>query len=258
MGCIHAPMVAESRSLVSVCQISQGPADHGMFDNLEYLLPSNYAAAVHRDLLKAIKVDWQKTSLDRLRGDNVYAAFYRVPNFKAMVKPLRLGHDSVRLHYQGVTRLPLTASTTLLLVDEVPCQQSSVIPPEMRATPPEGMEVVIGGRGEHCSDVCRKSGNHACLSWLASVESPANTYSISFPLRMCKDGYFDFLNSPEIMEEYFGCERGFGLEIGQDLPAYVVGPEEEHYQACVINFGSSRCSGRHQATARLCPCFPQS
>jgi hypothetical protein len=73
---------------------------------------------------------------------------------------------------------------------------------------------------------------------------------------LCYEGDFWFINSCEELTKHFKCERGCGVELGADVPNYVVDPALSNYQRCLVNQAQPKCRARHVATARLCPCAP--
>ena len=71
----------------------------------------------------------------------------------------------------------------------------------------------------------------------------------------CSQQDFWFLNSCEVLRQHFPCERGCTVELGQDIPNYVVDPELATHQTCLIAQKQPACGASHPATARLCPCI---
>ena len=71
----------------------------------------------------------------------------------------------------------------------------------------------------------------------------------------CSPDDFWFINRCEVLAEHFGCERGCTVELGTEIPAYVLDPAYGTFQTCLVSQAQQPlCDARHNATARLCPC----
>lgn len=70
----------------------------------------------------------------------------------------------------------------------------------------------------------------------------------------CSEGDFWFVNSCEVLRQHFPCERGCTVELGQDIPNYVLDRSLATHQTCLIAQKQPACRASHPATARLCPC----
>ncbi len=52
----------------------------------------------------------------------------------------------------------------------------------------------------------------------------------------------------------FPCESGCAVELGSDIPNYVMDPNLSTFHSCLITQKQPQCDASHAATARLCPC----
>ena len=71
---------------------------------------------------------------------------------------------------------------------------------------------------------------------------------------VCSGGDFWFVNSCETLKQHFPCERGCTVELGLDIPNYVVDLSLATHQTCLIAQKQPSCEASHPATARMCPC----
>jgi alpha-1,3-mannosyl-glycoprotein beta-1,2-N-acetylglucosaminyltransferase len=211
-----------------------GEASHAMFNDVSYLLPGEATQSLREKLESAVHVDWANKAgeLGKITKnpakDSVYMALYEASTFRSLAVMLSLGHESPRLNYHGVTRLPLKRGAALLLVNQQACGH---LPDRLRIKPPERMQVLVGGRGQACSGACRAAK------------------------MTCDDKGFDFINTCTALEKVFNCPRGCGQEVGPDLPAMVVDERDNNFQMCITNVNSGKCDGHNSATQRLCPCI---
>ena len=72
----------------------------------------------------------------------------------------------------------------------------------------------------------------------------------------CSTEDFWFINSCEVLQEHFPCAHGCATELGPDLPNYVMGPDLQTFQTCLVFQKQPECHASHPDTARLCPCIP--
>jgi hypothetical protein len=70
----------------------------------------------------------------------------------------------------------------------------------------------------------------------------------------CSSDDFWFINQCEVLMRHFACERGCAVEMGADIPTYVLDPSFRTFQTCLVGQAQPLCDARHNATARLCPC----
>jgi hypothetical protein len=70
----------------------------------------------------------------------------------------------------------------------------------------------------------------------------------------CKKEDFWFINTCEELKRHFLCEKGCAVELGNDVPNYVVNPQLPTYQTCLVTQKEPTCSASHPDTQRLCPC----
>ena len=70
----------------------------------------------------------------------------------------------------------------------------------------------------------------------------------------CKKADFWFINTCEELRQHFPCERGCAVELGDDVPNYVINPELPTYQTCLVTQREPTCAASHQDTRRLCAC----
>ena len=71
----------------------------------------------------------------------------------------------------------------------------------------------------------------------------------------CSEDNFWFINSCSVLRRHFRCERGCAVELGLDIPNYVMDPSLRTYQTCLVSQSQPSCTATHMATARLCPCI---
>lgn len=70
----------------------------------------------------------------------------------------------------------------------------------------------------------------------------------------CSTQDFWFINTCEELQQHFPCQRGCAVELGDDVPNYVVNPALATYQTCLVTQKEPKCSAKHPDTRRLCPC----
>ncbi len=70
----------------------------------------------------------------------------------------------------------------------------------------------------------------------------------------CSEGDFPFINRCALLQRAFGCERGCAVELGLDIPNYVMDPSLPGHGTCLVSQQQPTCDATHSATARLCPC----
>lgn len=88
--------------------------------------------------------------------------------------------------------------------------------------------------GQDCSSVCDNYG------WFYTYE--------------CVDEYISYANKCEVMKQYFPCENGCVMELGDDVPAYVATIGNNYHKCVTTESTTFMCSGSHERTQRLCPC----
>ena len=74
----------------------------------------------------------------------------------------------------------------------------------------------------------------------------------------CSGEDFLFVNSCEVLKQHFPCERGCTVELGLDIPNYVVDLRLATHHTCLIAQEQPSCKASHPATARMCPCVRNS
>lgn len=70
----------------------------------------------------------------------------------------------------------------------------------------------------------------------------------------CSEDDFWFINSCSVLRRHFRCERGCAVEMGLDIPNYVMEPSLRTHHTCLVSQSQPSCTAAHMATARLCPC----
>jgi hypothetical protein len=75
---------------------------------------------------------------------------------------------------------------------------------------------------------------------------------------VCDDVDLVGLNTCDVLQKHFPCERGCEGNVGSDQPAYVPSSSSGGASAgkCLFNQNPQyfSCTGRHKTTLRLCPC----
>lgn len=70
----------------------------------------------------------------------------------------------------------------------------------------------------------------------------------------CSASDFWYINDCAQLQAHFPCERGCMLELGRDVPNYVMDPDLPNHGTCLVSQEQARCEAVHPGTARLCPC----
>lgn len=153
-------------------------------------------------------------------------ALYRSENYANLAKHLNIW-PYPRGHHRFATVI-YVEGYTVVLADERYCPY---LPEGVKLRPSRGLQPVAATRAQNCDAACADRG-----------------------LR-CHSPDFWFLNSCETLAEYFPCEGGCALVLGDDIPNYVMGEEMDTYQKCLVNERQSTCAASHHGTARLCACL---
>jgi len=212
-----------------------GSPNHTFFSNISYLVPGSTIKSVQQEIWGAEVINWRQQEAVLLQitrapeTSKSYVALYSARDFKRLAKKLSLGHDSPRLNFRGVTRLPLKKKAVLLLINEQTCR---FLPDRLKAKPPASLKIATGKGGQACNEVCHS------MSW------------------RCQERGFDYINNCATLYQQFNC-AGCGLELGDDLPAQIAQSRNPSFQRCVVSVGRSTCSARSKASARMCPCVPE-
>lgn len=171
--------------------------------------------------------DLLRTEIRDIKRDDVALALYRMENFRMLADLLDLwpfprGHSqhAIEVKVHGVT---------ILLADERSCPY---LPSHLRVRPSRGLTPIAAVQGQTCDAACRY--NHM----------------------KCHAPDFWFLNSCEVLANFFPCEAGCALVLGDDIPNYVVGNQMDTHQKCLVSERQATCAASHKATARLCSCVP--
>lgn len=73
----------------------------------------------------------------------------------------------------------------------------------------------------------------------------------------CNAGEFWFINSCEELSQHFACEKGCAVELGEDIPNYVLDTTLATHQTCLVNQRQPKCDAANPSSRRLCPCVPK-
>ncbi|KAK9838605.1 hypothetical protein WJX84_002304, partial [Apatococcus fuscideae] len=196
------------------------------YGDLRYLLAANYNSAV-RDLLKRSQSwDWQARGMN-VPSKGVFLLAYTADVYTQLARRLRIW-PFPRAHHYHLTILPYREST-LLLADRRFC---SYLPDVERIHPSPGLQAWAAEQGQSCTDACRQQDME------------------------CRTQDFWFINSCEVLREHFPCTHGCAIELGADLPNYVMGADLQTFQTCLVFQKQPICKASHASTARLCPCVP--
>lgn len=176
----------------------------------------------------------------------------------------------------------------LLVADRRFCP---LLPPDQRLRPTPGMRAVAAQRNQSCIAACevagglwcrpadfwfvntcsgglRLTGRPCCMascSNIASRAAPCEAPAASLARFASLHG--PLLSGPHTapatplpvcaeLKQHFPCERGCTVELGPDVPLYVMEPSSPGYRYCLITQRPSRCSATNSGAARLCPCSP--
>ncbi|KAK9847547.1 hypothetical protein WJX84_001936 [Apatococcus fuscideae] len=202
---------------------SQMVTDYG---DLRYLLAENYNQNVRSLLDQAKPWPWQVEGVNVPPG-KVFLFLYTTEAYAMLARRLRIW-PFPRAHHYFLTILPYRHST-ILMADSRFC---NYLPESDRVRPTLGLQPWASTQGQSCSDAC---GQQEML---------------------CSTPDFWFINSCETLREHFPCTHGCATELGPDLPNYVMGPDLETYQTCLVFQKQPKCNAAHPSTARLCPCVP--
>lgn len=154
-------------------------------------------------------------------------ALYRSENYVNLAKHLNIW-PYPRGHHKFATVIH-AHGYVVVLADERYCPY---LPEDVKVRPSRGLQPVAAKQGVNCNAACADRG-----------------------LR-CNAPDFWFLNSCEALSEYFPCEAGCAMVLGDDIPNYVVGKGMDTYRKCLVNERQSTCAAAHHGTARLCACLP--
>ncbi len=211
------------------------------YGDLSYLDRDTYRRRLKRLMHGAIVWPWHqhryrsisalhdllRTEIRDIKRDDVALALYRMENFRMLADLLDLwpfprGHSqhAIEVKVHGVT---------ILLADERSCPY---LPSHLRVRPSRGLTPIAAVQGQTCDAACRY--NHM----------------------KCHAPDFWFLNSCEVLANFFPCEAGCALVLGDDIPNYVVGNQMDTHQKCLVSERQATCAASHKATARLCSCVP--
>ena len=153
-------------------------------------------------------------------------ALYRAENYANLAKHLNIW-PYPRGHHRFATVIHID-DLVVILADERFCPY---LPEHVKVKPSRGLQPVAANRAQNCNAACADRG------------------------LQCHSPDFWFLNSCEKLAEYFPCEAGCAMVLGDDIPNYVVGKEMDTYQKCLVNERASTCAASHHGTARLCACL---
>lgn len=203
----------------------QGTEDLG---DLSYLLLPNYQAYIQGLIESATTWTGQMSTVavSGLPGGQVWLIPYKGEDYSKVASAFRIW-PSPRGHHHNLAIVPYRGST-FLLADQ---RFSMLLPEALRIFASTTLQAIPGLLSEDCHSVCR---------------GVALT---------CEKQDFWFINTCKELKKHFPCERGCAMEVGPDLPNYVVGANLSTYQTCLImEGGGSTCQASHKSTRRLCPC----
>jgi hypothetical protein len=165
--------------------------------------------------------------LTLLQPGKTYLVAYTIEQYLRVSLRLKLW-PYPRGHFQHVAAIPWNGSR-FLVADRRFCP---LLPPEQQLPPTPGMAQIPGEQHQSCNEVCEARG------------------------MTCNAKDFWWLNSCAVMRKHFPCEHGCIIELGPDVPAYVVDPSQTLFHYCLLTQKASLCAAKHAATARLCACVP--
>eukprot|EP00932_Pfiesteria_piscicida_P017760 SRR837773.4636.p3 GENE.SRR837773.4636~~SRR837773.4636.p3 ORF type:complete len:216 (-),score=57.65 SRR837773.4636:669-1292(-) len=134
-------------------------------------------------------------------------------------------------HYGVFLGRHRTSRARVLLVDRR--SSRGYLPRDERLLPAPGFRALAAaGPGEDCAKTCQGAG-----------------------LR-CDEEQLHFVNNCTLLKEHFGC-RWCAHQVGEELPAFVVGGSNMNVGQCLVTFISPpHCGAQHPDTRRLCGCIP--
>ena len=91
----------------------------------------------------------------------------------------------------------------------------------------------------------------------AGIVNVTVTFSCRNQEMECNSHEFWFINSCEELSKHFPCEQGCAVELGNDVPNYVVDASLGSFQTCLVNQKQPKCEAANPSTRRLCPCVPK-
>jgi len=198
-----------------------------VFGDLSYLLQRNYETYMQHLFAEAVVISSLKERAVRGQG-KIFLLPYLREDFKELAGMFRIW-DRPRAHH-NYTQIIRYQGSTFILADK---RRTPYLPATLQEHPHPELVVLAGSMGEDCNARCA-TNNLRCF-----VHD------------------FDFLNDCAILKTHFRCERGCGMETGDDIPNYVSGAEDQHSGKCLVSEGLPTCSARHKMTSRLCPCLPR-
>ncbi|DBA72905.1 TPA: hypothetical protein ACH3X2_009866 [Trebouxia sp. C0005] len=197
------------------------------YGDLSYLLEAEY-----EQQLVALSQDAELMSLPigtrSLSQGKVYLALYTAESYPRTARKLGIW-PFPRGHHHFVTKLPVKGAM-LLLADQRFCP---LLPEQHSMKPRKGLRAFPAAQHESCYAACRNQ------------EMECNSHE------------FWFINSCEELSKHFPCEQGCAVELGNDVPNYVVDVSLGSFQTCLVNQKQPKCEAANPSTRRLCPCVPK-
>ncbi|GAB4822166.1 hypothetical protein N2152v2_009212 [Parachlorella kessleri] len=202
-------------------------AQHVDLGDLSYLLKPAYSAALQRQLAEAEYVDPKLIHRQDLRAGQLYYVPYVIEEYQRLATRLKIW-PFPRGHHQHVAFIPYKGAR-LLVADRRFCP---LLPEHEKLRPTADMQPVAAERNQSCAAACVARG------------------------LLCRSPDFWFVNMCSVLKQHFPCERGCTIELGPDVPNYVMDASSPGYQYCLVTQRASTCHAVNPGAARLCPCSP--
>ena len=192
----------------------------------------------------------------KLRSLQVWLIPYKGENYLKIARMFRVW-PFPRGHHLNLGAIPYKGST-FILADQRFC---TLLPDTLRVYPSPTLHPTAGAVHTNCDKVCRQAFSRQITRLFPSslytkqIMEPRVYVSCSDIGLTCRTEDFWFINTCEELQKHFRCERGCGVELGYDVPNYVVNPNLSTYQACLVTQKEPRCMAAHPDTRRLCPCI---
>ena len=114
-------------------------------------------------------------------------------------------------------------------------------------------DIRVGKQGESCTSVCSRSRSRMQSSSMSKMKYDDDDDGSDY---ICDDIDLRYINTCESLRKHMKCEKGCESTVGGDQPCLVVSPTSDKVGKCLFQGNAQyfSCSGRHDDTARLCPC----
>lgn len=160
-------------------------------------------------------------------GGQVYLVVYRQEDYEKLARHLHIW-TVPRGHFQHVAILPNRGSLFLL----ADARASPLLPEGLRVRATPGLLPVAAQAYQSCDTACEEAG------------------------QTCNSEDIWFVNTCEALSASFPCEAGCSLELGAEIPCYVIDSKLATSRQCLVTESMALCRAKHKSTARLCPCIP--